>query len=377
MEVLAFSLQEALRTYYGYDFLTVTSVSDRYDSTHDLNDSSQIVRLPYDFKVFSTPIGLTWMRTVRNCIEEFKPDLILCHTPVPFMADIAVRVARERHLPSVVMCHGDLSVDTLPRTIATELYWNAAGRRTFQLCDLIFVTTQLYATRSRFLRRFRDKVSIVPPCVDTTLFRPALHEAIDKGSEPHARSRIMFVGQLERVNRTVKGLDTLFRAFVTVSKEIPGAVLVVVGDGSAKRYYMETAQALGILEKVHFTGKIAHDQMPGTYSGADVLCLPSTGDAESLGLVLLEAQACGIPVVASAVGGIPAVVRDGETGLLVTPGPDSLANALCRLLKNQPLRQKMGEAGARYIRSNFSDRATADAANKAIIKIAKYSGFAS
>jgi len=187
----------------------------------------------------------------------------------------------------------------------------------------------------------------------------------------------MFVGQLERVNRTVKGLDTLFRAFVTVSKEIPGAVLVVVGDGSAKRYYMETAQALGILEKVHFTGKIAHDQMPGTYSGADVLCLPSTGDAESLGLVLLEAQACGIPVVASAVGGIPAVVRDGETGLLVTPGPDSLANALCRLLKNQPLRQKMGEAGARYIRSNFSDRATADAANKAIIKIAKYSGFAS
>lgn len=375
MEVLAFSLQKALHINHGYEFLTVTSAQGHAEGPHSLNASSQVLRLPCDFKVFSTPIGLTWMRTLRTCIDDFRPDLVLAHTPVPVMADIAVRAARGKHIPSIVMYHGDISRDTFLKAIATDLYWNMVGRRTLQFCDGIFVTTRLYASRSENLKRYLDKVVVVPPFVDTSIFRPILPPTIRDDWRSKAQLQVMFVGQLERVNRAIKGLDTLLRAFVTVLKEVPGAMLVVVGDGSAKRDYAKTARSLGILEHVKFAGKLPHHEMPTAYSEADILCLPSTTNAESLGMVLLEAQACGIPVVASAVGGIPEVVRDRETGLLVRPGDqDSLASALCSLLKNQPLRQEMGEAAFRYVRSNFTDRAAANAANEAIMRITSHYG---
>jgi glycosyltransferase involved in cell wall biosynthesis len=104
---------------------------------------------------------------------------------------------------------------------------------------------------------------------------------------------------------------------------------------------------------VKFLGFVEHHEMPRHYQQADLFVLPSR--RESFGLVLAEAMACGLPVVATTAGAIPEVVEDGLTGVLVPPDdPEALANAVRSLLSNRPRMQAMGTAGAQRVRQRFT-----------------------
>jgi glycosyltransferase involved in cell wall biosynthesis len=153
-----------------------------------------------------------------------------------------------------------------------------------------------------------------------------------------------------------KGLDVLLRAFVDVQRVNPGLALALVGGaGSAEPDLRALAGQLGIAQDVFFFQNVPHPQVGVFLEYATAFCLPSR--TESFGIAILEAGAYRLPVVASRVGGIPEIVIDGETGLLVEPGDsEALASALNRVLFDRELASALGECLRRRVEDNFSWR---------------------
>lgn len=194
-----------------------------------------------------------------------------------------------------------------------------------------------------------DKVCTVPPGVDTDLFAPrdraACRAALGLAPELPV---ILFCGRID----PIKGIDTLLDAVARLDGEQapPPRVLFVGGELDDKGQpvgplaeVVADAQALGLADRFDFVGSQPQDQLPGYYNAADLVVVPSR--YESFGLVAVEAMACGVPVVASRVGGLRFTIEEGETGLLVPhDDPTALAAAVSSLLVDGPRRRAMGEA---------------------------------
>ena len=129
--------------------------------------------------------------------------------------------------------------------------------------------------------------------------------------------------------------------------------LGIVGDGPRRAALEDRTRALGLTDLVTFHGRVGHDDITRHYAAADVFCLPSF--AEGVPVVLMEAMAMEIPVVASGVMGIPELVEDLRSGLLVRPGrAGAIADALARLAESEHLRRELGRAGRARIEAAFS-----------------------
>jgi glycosyltransferase involved in cell wall biosynthesis len=154
------------------------------------------------------------------------------------------------------------------------------------------------------------------------------------------------VGRLE----LEKGHPTLLEAWPLVLAEMPCAYLVIVGEGSRQEALHQIAREQGVERHVIFTGR--RDDIPAITAALDVAVLPSYREAQ--GLTILEAMALGRPVVASNVGGIPEMIEDGVTGLLVPPhDPPALASAIVRLLGDHQLADMLGRAGHDQVHERF------------------------
>jgi glycosyltransferase involved in cell wall biosynthesis len=152
-----------------------------------------------------------------------------------------------------------------------------------------------------------------------------------------------------------KSVDVILRAFQQVS-EPPGAYLLIVGGGPSAASLEALARELGIGERVRFTGALPHEGALEVMAGADLFVFAS--QTETQGLVLVEAMAAGVPVVAVGVAGAAEAVVDGESGLLVSPGPDPLAAGMRRLLADPTLRARLGRRG-REIAAGYAAAALA------------------
>jgi len=159
----------------------------------------------------------------------------------------------------------------------------------------------------------------------------------------------------------VKGAEYLIRAFGRLSGTHPTAELAIVGDGPLKRSLQALAQSLGVGDRVRFVGALPHAQVLAWMRKAAMLVLPSvrtsTGRVEGLGMVLLEAAATGVPVIGSAIGGIPEGIVDGQTGFLA-PEKDveALARRMADLLDNQALRHAIGAQARAFVAERFDIR---------------------
>lgn len=154
------------------------------------------------------------------------------------------------------------------------------------------------------------------------------------------------VGRLE----LEKGHPTLLEAWPMVLDRVPGAYLLIVGEGSRQDALRQIAREQGIERHVIFTGR--RDDIPAVTAALDVAVLPSYREAQ--GLTILEAMAMSRPVVASNVGGIPEMVEDGVTGLLVPPhDPPALAAAITRLLLDHPYADMLARAGHDLVHDRF------------------------
>jgi glycosyltransferase involved in cell wall biosynthesis len=166
---------------------------------------------------------------------------------------------------------------------------------------------------------------------------------------PERDLRLLTVGRLERE----KGHSLLLEAISLLRKRLVPVRLEVVGDGSRLESLRRQAAALGISDRISFAGAVGQDRIRDHYGAADAFCLPSLG--EGIPVVLMEAMACGLPVIATNMMGIPELVEDGVTGLLVTPGrPEDLAVAVERLARDRGLGRRFGEAGRRRVMEEFN-----------------------
>jgi glycosyltransferase involved in cell wall biosynthesis len=158
------------------------------------------------------------------------------------------------------------------------------------------------------------------------------------------------------VLREPKGIQHMIRALPAVLEAVPDAHYLVVGDGPHRAALEEEADLAGVVERVVFAG--ASDDVPSSLAAGDVFVLPSL--TEALPTVIAEAGAAGLPIVATAVGGIPEMVSPGDSGLLVPPGDEpALAEAVARLLANPRLAAGLGRSGRRAAFERFDIKARA------------------
>jgi D-inositol-3-phosphate glycosyltransferase len=203
----------------------------------------------------------------------------------------------------------------------------------------------------------KDCIVTIPPGVDTARFYPIPQDEAKEAINIGCKNRLLlFVGRIE----PLKGLPNLIRAIELIRKNSTDesncyCLVVIGGDPDADSDTMSEemvrvkalCKELGVEDLVVFLGKKSQETLPYYYSAADVLIMPSY--YESFGMVALEAMACGTPVIASQVGGLPFLVQDGVTGYVVPGGnPEALVKPLLALMTNPALRAEMGKQAASY-----------------------------
>ncbi|TKK90822.1 glycosyltransferase family 1 protein [Herbidospora galbida] len=295
---------------------------------------------------------LPWVPRFAEWLREQwtfdRPDVAHSHFWMSGLAtlDAARRLgipfAHTYHALGTVKRRHQGAVDTSPAgRIAAE---TAIGHR----ADVIVSTCPDEVDELVRMGIARHRTQVVPCGVDLDRFHPGVPPA-----ERPDRPRLLSIGRL--VPR--KGVDTIIAAL----PYLPGVELVVGGglpladlhrDEEATRL-RATADRLGVADRVIFTGQVARDDVPGLMRSATaVVCVPWY---EPFGMVVLEAMACGVPVIASAVGGQQDTVVDGVTGLLVAPRrPESLAEAVGRLLDDPARSAAYGIAGADRASARYS-----------------------
>jgi glycosyltransferase involved in cell wall biosynthesis len=232
-----------------------------------------------------------------------------------------------------------------------DVIWDEAGpepRRQARIkrlilaqADRVTATSRFLAERTRTLLPVGHNVAVIPFGIDCERFRPS-------GTGRRAGEPV--IGFLKHYTPKYGPrvfLEALDREGLAFRAEMYGT--------KDPLPYRRLAETLGIQERVFIGGAVPHRDVPDRLRGFDVYVMPSVHDSETFGVAALEASACGVPVVASRVGGVPEVVEHERTGLLVTPSdPAALAAALRRLLLDAGLREAMGEAGRSFVRTRYS-----------------------
>jgi N-acetyl-alpha-D-glucosaminyl L-malate synthase BshA len=192
------------------------------------------------------------------------------------------------------------------------------------------------------------EVEVIHNFIDPALFTRDAHPSPFPDAVAAGKRVLMHISNF----RAVKRVRDVVRVFAKVRAEVP-SMLVMVGDGPERVEAEDEARDLGVQADVRFLGKI--DSVAPLLAGADLFLLPS--QSESFGLSALEALACGVPVVASRVGGVPEVVRHGETGWLCDLGDvDAMAAAAIQVLSDQARWQAASDAAAADARARFAER---------------------
>lgn len=205
-----------------------------------------------------------------------------------------------------------------------------------QFLDLILVEGTVVAETLIAHGVCENRIAVVPSGVDLTQFRPV---PAAPPSNPAAAPEVGFVGRMDPIKGPL--------AFVEIGRLLAGrheARFVMAGDGPVARDTRRAIRKGGLAHRFEWLGRVDQAALPRLYARLAVLVVPSALDGRPL--VVQEAQACGVPVVASRVGSIPELIEDGVTGLLCPPGDhDAFAQAVARLLEDAALRRQIGAAG--------------------------------
>jgi len=195
-------------------------------------------------------------------------------------------------------------------------------------------------------KKYKNKFIEIPFGVDINKFKP------NPSNKNKNIFQILFVGGLDRAHY-FKGINILLEAMAKI--EIKNWQLNIVGKGDLKYQYQKQAEKLNISNKVNFLGKISDEKKIKIYQQADLFVLPSINKNEAFGLVLLEAMASGIPVIASNLPGVRTVFQDGIQGYLVKPNNlIDLKEKIEIILNDSELKNKMGQAARRLVEKKYN-----------------------
>lgn len=297
------------------------------------------------------PVTLALASKLAELTERFQIQVIHVHYAVPnaVAAQLARGIIGPAAPPLVVTLHG---TDVTP--VGASSAYRAVTRRALLDATLLTAPSQHLAGRTmEVFGPFREPVHVIPNFVDVDRFAPRARDPDARGSASRSPFTAIHVSNF----RPVKRAGDAVRAFAVLPAELP-ARLVMIGDGPERPAVEALVRRLRLGERVRFLG-VRHD-VARYLARADAAIVPS--GAESFGLSALEAQAVGLPVVATRVGGLPDVVRDGETGLLADVGDvQTLGTHLLCLARNPELRARLGAAGRQDAEDRFRPERALDA----------------
>ncbi len=289
-----------------------------------------------------SPMLVYWLFVLQR-----KSDIIHVHLPNP-MANLALWLTRPK-CKLILHWHSDIVKQKILLKIYRPLQTWLLNRS-----DSIIVTTENYAKSSIFLQPYLNKVSIVPSCtkdplkLSTPLDRKFSAQTV-KNRWPNKRI-IFALGRMTYY----KGFDDLINAASFLPDDV---VILIGGTGELLNSNKELVKRLGLDHKVFFLGRIPDGELSGYFAASYLFCLPSLVRAEAFGLVLVEAMAHSVPIVATNIdgSGVPWVNQHGVSGLNATPGDvDSLVKCLLKLLNNPAFATQLGLRGRHRYESMFT-----------------------
>jgi glycosyltransferase involved in cell wall biosynthesis len=309
-------------------------------------DGVSIVRLPWRFKAANTNL-CPGLRAALRREQRERPEVIHTHLPTALFAGEAAAVARETGVPLVLTYHNDVAGEGLKKIVA-GLYNRRILPRLLAACARIVVTSPLYPVRSPWLDEHDPRLVSIPWGVEVERFHPL-------PQEPPLPFTVGFLSLLDSHHR-YKGLEVLLQALQGLPVR-----LRVGGHGEDLERYRQRARELGVADRVEFLGFIPDAELSAFYGACHVFALPSTdGRREGFGLVLLEAMACGRPVVTTPIVGIAGDVENRDVGLLVPPNdPAALATALRSLERRSDL-AAMGRRARDLVEERYTWERVAD-----------------
>ncbi len=269
---------------------------------------------------------------IKRYLDRLKPDILHAH----YVSSYGVVGYLTRYRPLVISVWGKDIYDAPENPVLGYLI-----KRSLAKADYVLSTSKTMAKRTReFVKK---EIAITPFGIDLTKFYPQERSL-----------RKVFVIGTARGLAPKYGIDYLVKAFAIVVREIPCAQLYIAGTGPQRSKLTNMASELGVAANVKFFGFINPDRMPEFISGLDVFVMPSISESESFGVAALEAQACGIPVIASEIGGLRETVVDSSTGYLVPPKDiNAIAEKILIFFKKRDLLVNMGQAGVRFVKENY------------------------
>lgn len=318
----------------GHDIETLAFTRTGLTDAHD--GDLHVRRTRPSLCLGNTPIHPGFFAKVGRRIRDLRPDLVVAHTPVPFPAEMAYLAAKRARVPFVATYHAGALRGSSPGLGALAAFDRATFERGMIAGAAGLIAVGPYV-RDHALARARQPVTVIPPGVDSSWFNSAA---------PAAGHGILMAAPLSHSYRW-KGVDVLLQAFRRVRKRLPDATLTLVGGGDRLTEFSSLAAAS---KGLRVLGRVDEATLRDEYRRAAVTALPSVTDAESFGMALAEANACGRPVVASHVGGIPDFVRHGDNGLLARPGDEhDLAAKLVEVLSDRSEAHEMGIRGRQRV----------------------------
>jgi glycosyltransferase involved in cell wall biosynthesis len=329
----------------GHEISIFTTSIDSNASTEEY-ENINIYRYSTNFRIKNASMSLSMFLNATKC----KVDILHAHLTNSVNEFIIPRYIKRKKKPLIVKYHGDpeRNMGGIIYKTGVFFYSRYILEKVLSLADVIISPSEYYIDGSRFLGRYRAKIVAIPYGVNIAEFDIpySKDECRDKLELPIDENIILFVGALS----LYKGPDVLLKAMPKIIKEVPNTRLIFAGSGEMKEELEMLSKRLDIEKHVKFAGFVEKKVKTMYYKAADIFCLPSTMNTESFGIVNLEAMACSVPIVASNIGGIPGVVKDGENGLLVPPGDtNALADTMIYLLENEEVREKMGKNGRKKV----------------------------
>ena len=326
----------------GNEIEVFTTSIDSKDSIEKYRNMT-VYRYGTNFRVLTSNISYGMFR------KPITHDINIAHEhfDIPHGPFAGLRYAKKKNVPLVVTYHGDWEegYGGVIRRISMCFHNKYLVDKILSYADVIISPSRCYIGGSSFLRKYKDKIVVIPNGINIREFDISYskEECRKKLELPLDKKILLFFGYLS----PYKGPDVLVKAMPRIVKVVTDTELIFAGKGVMKEELEDISVKLGVEKSVKFAGFVEDDLKQFYYKAADVFVLPSMLSTECFPLVNLEAMACGTPIVASKIGGIPDAVKEGENGLLVQPrDSEKLAEAIIYLLENEGVRERMGKKGS-------------------------------
>ncbi len=301
-------------------------------------------RIGVPYPILSIDAYRKFAEVIRKC------DLVHAHGHVYLSSYLAGKLAKKYKKPFILTQHNTFIDYQSWLTTIENLNDLTIGKAVLKDADRIIVVSNKTRDYVRRLGADKAKTSVIYNGVDIDYFHPTnKRESRKKLGLPKNRKIILSVRRLVYKN----GLDTLIESVPPVARNHPDTLFVVAGKGPSRKLIEDRIKELGIADNIKLTGFVPDKLLPVYYDAADYFVLPSAS-GEGLPLVLLEAMACGLPVLATKVGGTPEIIQHMKNGVLVPPrNPEAMAETMSKLLKEE-LGPAIGEEARRTVEDRFT-----------------------